>query len=136
MVFFTTSVTLVAIGAFVFMICIGLIGGLNMAIWQQKVPQEIQGRVFSFRTLVLGSMMLPGFLLSGPLTQKLRLPVAKKIFIINVLTGLIGKSPYPEIEILLLSLGFGTIISMATIYFLLVFRYKQVLIVHSTACKP
>lgn len=128
LVLFTASVTLVAIGAFIFMICIGLIGGLNMAIWQQKVPAEIQGRVFSFRTLVLGSMTVLGFLLSGPLTQKLYLPIAEKRWsAINFLTGLLGQSPYPEIGILLLTLGFATIISLAAIYFILVFRYKQVL---------
>ena len=107
-----------------------------MAIGQQKVPQEIQGRVFSFRRLLLGSMMLPGFLQSGPLTQKLRLPLAEKNIHNRCINWVDRKKSVSRNRNIIAFPEFGTIISIATIYFLLVFRYKQVLIVHSTACKP
>lgn len=129
LVCFSTSLILVEVGAFVFMICMGLIGGLNMVIWQQKVPQEMQGRVFSIRTLVLGTMMLFGFLSSGQLTENVFLPlINRKSFFNPFFADLIGKSPYPEIEALLLVLGLGTIISLISIYIIMRFCYRQVLV--------
>ncbi len=129
LVFFNASLIILGMGTFLFMACAGLIGGLDMAIWQLKVPRAMQGRVFSFRTLVLGSMMLMGFLLSGFLTENVLLPLIKQRTVItNLICRLIGNSPYPEIEVLLFTLGIGTI--MYTIFILLIvkYHYKNILI--------
>lgn len=126
LVFFNASIVLISIGAFSFMFCMGLIGGINTTIWQQWVPNDLQGRVFSFRSLVLGGMISLGFLSSGPLTEKVFLPlVRKKNAIIGLLENMMGKNPHPEIEILLLILGIGTIMSLSMLYIYYKLNYNK-----------
>ncbi len=126
LVFFSASIPVITIGAFIFMFCMGLNGGLNTAIWQQTVPLELQGRVFSFKTLIVGSALLLGYLSSGPLTEKFLLPTLhKNLIAIKLMNKLIGKSPYPEIEALLLILGISTISLILAISFFMKFKLKN-----------
>ncbi len=56
-------------GFFIMLFFIPLASGTSMAVWQSKVPPEMQGRVFSVRSLISQSMMPLAFLISGPLAD-------------------------------------------------------------------
>jgi hypothetical protein len=48
---------------------IPFIVGANRAIWQMKVPPDIQGRVFSVQSMMQEGMMPIGYLMAGPLAD-------------------------------------------------------------------
>ena len=48
--------------------------GCTQALWQSKVPQEMQGRVFSARPMISFSIIPLAYLLSGPLSEKFFIP--------------------------------------------------------------
>ena len=123
MVLLELSVFILGVGAFIFMFCAGIVGGLIMMMWQKKVPHGIQGRVFSSQTFVAGGMLLLGFLLSGPLIDQLFGPLMKKEgWLLERILDIIGPSQLPGIEALLLVLGIITIISVMGIYSILKFQ--------------
>lgn len=54
------SIPLIAAAAFGGFLCYPIIGGCSQAIWQRKVPPEVQGRVFAVRrAIALSSMPVP-----------------------------------------------------------------------------
>ncbi len=50
--------------------CIMFVNSSNQAIWQSKVPAEVQGRVFSFRVLLAQVSVPVAMAISGPLADK------------------------------------------------------------------
>jgi len=60
---------LVAAGATVAHFFIPFSAASNQAIWQMKIPQEIQGRVFAIRQMVTRSITPLAYLLAGPLAD-------------------------------------------------------------------
>lgn len=61
-------------GAFVIMLFNPLINGSNQAIWQSKVPPEVQGRVFSARALIAQVSAPLAMAITGPLADRLLIP--------------------------------------------------------------
>ena len=63
-----------AVGVFLVSVCSIVIDSSNQAIWQAKVPAEVQGRVFSVRRLI--AMLIAPFsqLLAGPLSDRVLEP--------------------------------------------------------------
>lgn len=59
----------VAAGLFVMMFCLAFINGCSQAIWQRKVPPDVQGRVFAVRRLIAQLTSPIGFLAAGPLAE-------------------------------------------------------------------
>lgn len=57
-------------GIFLLMFSVPLASGNSQVVFQTKVPQEIQGRVFSVRSTISQSMMPLAFLTAGPLADK------------------------------------------------------------------
>jgi hypothetical protein len=68
---------LVALGAVVAHFSIPFAAGSNQAIWQAKIPQEMQGRVFAIRQMVARSMMPLAYLLVGPLADRVLEPLMR-----------------------------------------------------------
>ena len=66
-----------AVGFFIMMFFIPIASGTSMAIWQSKVPPEMQGRVFSVRSMISQSMMPLAYLISGPLADKVFEPLMR-----------------------------------------------------------
>jgi MFS transporter, DHA3 family, macrolide efflux protein len=65
----TASVPAIATASFLLLFFIPLINGCNTAIWQSKVPPELQGRVFAVcRTIVQATLPL-AFVTAGPLAD-------------------------------------------------------------------
>lgn len=63
------SVVLIGAAGFLFTLLLPVINGLSQAIWQTKVPQDLQGRVFAIRLMIAMSAMPLAFLLAGPLAD-------------------------------------------------------------------
>jgi hypothetical protein len=66
---------MVAIGAFLAHVTIAVVEGSNQAIWQIKVPPEIQGRVFGAEQMITRSTTPLAYLLAGPLADKIFEPM-------------------------------------------------------------
>jgi len=65
-------------GFFIMLFFVPIASGTSMAIWQAKVPAELQGRVFSVRSLISQSMMPLAFLISGPLADSIFEPLMQE----------------------------------------------------------
>lgn len=66
---FARSLPMLSAGAFGIMFTMPITNGCSQAIWQSKVAADVQGRVFSVRTMLAFSIMPLGTLLSGPLAD-------------------------------------------------------------------
>jgi len=64
------SLAVWAVGGFMMMAVIPVLNGSNQAIWQSKVPPELQGRVFSTRLMIAQVTSPIAMLASGPLADK------------------------------------------------------------------
>jgi DHA3 family macrolide efflux protein-like MFS transporter len=78
----------VALGAFGAHLTIAIIYGSNQAIWQSKVPPNVQGRVFATQQMVAKSTTPLAYLIAGPLADKLFEPLLASD---GPLTGSIGQ---------------------------------------------
>jgi MFS family permease len=58
-----------ALGAFLFMFAVPISIGCSQAIWQSKVPPQLQGRVFGARRFIAQISSVFGFILVGPLAD-------------------------------------------------------------------
>lgn len=63
------SVVTTAIGNFVVLFFIPISAALSQAVWQIKVPPDIQGRVFSIRAMIAYSIIPISNLVAGPLAD-------------------------------------------------------------------
>ncbi|HWN40789.1 MAG TPA: MFS transporter [Thermoanaerobaculia bacterium] len=63
------SATLIAAAAFIFLFCFPIIAGSATAIWQSKIPADLQGRVFAVQRLVAWSTLPLAYLVAGPLAD-------------------------------------------------------------------
>ena len=78
----------IALGAFGAHLTIAIIYGSNQAIWQSKVPPNVQGRVFATQQMVAKSTTPLAYLTAGPLADKLFEPLLASD---GPLTGSIGQ---------------------------------------------
>ncbi len=69
------SVIFAAVGQFVILFFIPVSAALSQAVWQVKVPADIQGRVFSIRSMIAYSVMPLANLAAGPLGDDLLEPL-------------------------------------------------------------
>lgn len=77
-----------AAGIFVVLFSIPIAAGISQAIWQSKIPPELQGRVFSLRLMVALSATPIAYLLAGPLADHLFEPLLSTD---GALSGSLGK---------------------------------------------
>lgn len=70
-----TSIPLITAAAFVFLFTSPLILGCSQAIWQSKIPPDVQGRVFAMRQMIALSTSPLAYLLAGPLTDRVFNPL-------------------------------------------------------------
>ncbi len=69
------SIPLIALATFFYYLPFPLVNGSDQAIWQRKVPPEIQGRVFSIRRMLARSMIPLAYLTAGPLSDQVFKPL-------------------------------------------------------------
>jgi DHA3 family macrolide efflux protein-like MFS transporter len=63
------------LGSFLALFCMPILNGSNQAIWQSKVPPDLQGRVFSTRRLIAQASIPIAMALVGPLADNLFEPM-------------------------------------------------------------
>ena len=68
------SIPLIALATFLYYLPFPLVNGSDQAIWQSKVPPELQGRVLSIRRVLSRSMIPLAYLTAGPLSDKVFKP--------------------------------------------------------------
>ena len=68
-----------AIGAFAAQIFIPPLVSANMAIWQSKIPLDQQGRVLAARESFVTAPFAIGFLIAGPLADRLDALAVRKV---------------------------------------------------------
>lgn len=66
---------LVAVGFAILMLCVPFITASSTAIWQTKTPAHLQGRVFAIRQALSWSCLPLGYLLAGPLADRVFSPL-------------------------------------------------------------
>ena len=71
------SIILIAIAAFCMYACVPFINGCSQAIWLDKIPSDVQGRVFATRWMVALSTSPIAYLLAGPLADWCFEPLVK-----------------------------------------------------------
>lgn len=65
----------IAVGEFVFLIFIPIAAALSQAVWQVKIPPDLQGRVFAMRSMLSFSIIPLANLLAGPLADNVFEPM-------------------------------------------------------------
>ena len=60
----------ISLGRVVLLVFIPFAAALSQAVFQVKIPPDIQGRVFAIRGMIARSMIPLAFVLSGPLADK------------------------------------------------------------------
>lgn len=66
------------IGAFVYMTSYVIVGPLSQAIWQRRIPNEMQGRVFVVRQALTNAASPLAYVLAGPLVDGLFEPAMRE----------------------------------------------------------
>lgn len=65
----------IALGQFIFLMFIPVAAALSQAVWQVKVPADVQGRVFAIRGMLSASIIPLANLIAGPLADKVFEPL-------------------------------------------------------------
>jgi len=69
------TIPLVSLGVALFFLTIPIINGSSQAIWQSKVPPDLQGRVFAVRRMIAQFTTPIGDFSAGPLTDRVFQPL-------------------------------------------------------------
>lgn len=102
------SVPLVAAAAFVFSFCSPALASCTQAIWQSKVPLDLQGRVYAVRRLVAWSTLPVSYLAAGPIADYVFEPMmAEGGLLANSVGQIIGTGPGRGVGLLFIVLGLG-----------------------------
>ncbi len=95
-----------AAGAFLMMLFNPTINGSNQAIWQSKVPPEMQGRVFGTRAMIALISQPVAMAITGPLADRFLIPGMMEGGVLVPYFGwLVGVGPGTGISLLWLFLG-------------------------------
>jgi DHA3 family macrolide efflux protein-like MFS transporter len=109
---FTPSVLLVGIALFTFQSLFPIVNGSSQAIWQSKVAQDVQGRVFAARQMISQIFQPLAFLMAGPLADRVFEPaLAVDGSLANTVGRLTGVGPGRGIGFLFTIMGAITIVA-------------------------
>ncbi len=100
------SAVTVGAAAFLYLLCLPIVISCTQAIWQTKVPPEVQGRVFAIRQMTSAAAVPLAFLAAGPLADRLFEPLlAAHGPLAGSVGRLIGVGPGRGIGLLFIALG-------------------------------
>lgn len=107
------SIPLIAGGLFVTFVAFPVLGACSQAIWQSKVEPDVQGRVFAVRSMVAQVTVPLGFLLAGPLADRVFTPllVAGGRLDGGPIGRLLGTGPGRGVGLLLVVMGGAFLLS-------------------------
>jgi len=94
----------IALGQFVFLIFIPIAAALSQAVWQIKIPADIQGRVFAMRAMLSYSIIPLANLIAGPLADQVFEPLMGEggALANSILGDLLGVGPGRGIAVIFL----------------------------------
>jgi MFS family permease len=109
---------IMAIGYFILLLPIPLSAGSSQAIFQIKVPLDLQGRVFAMRSMISRSMMPIAFLSAGPLADFVFDPMLQEGgWLANTIVAqIVGVGPGRGIGLIFIIAGLGSIIATWLVY--------------------
>ena len=111
---FKPSIVLVAIGGFGYLFAYPIIISCNRTIWQNKVPLNLQGRVFSLQLMLEKSLAIVAYIVTGPLVDNVLEPMMSPDGILaHTLGNIIGVGKGRGIGLLFIVLGIANIITTA-----------------------
>ena len=100
------------LGAFLMMLFNPIVNGSNQAIWQSKVPPEMQGRVFSARALIARISQPVAMVITGPLADRFLIPGMMAGGVLAPTFGwLVGVGPGAGISMLYFMMGIIGVVS-------------------------
>ena len=100
------SILLLTVCGFGFMTAVPLLDGSSQAIWQSKVPADVQGRVFAIRRAIAWSSQIVAPLLAAPLADYVFKPgMAEGGLLASLLGPLVGVGANHGIGVLISFLG-------------------------------
>lgn len=93
---------------------IPIINGSNQAIWQAKVAQDLQGRVFSIRRLIAWFVTPAAMLIAGPLADKVFEPaMSTNSSLSDAFSSLVGMGPGAGMSLIFIFGGIlGTLVGI------------------------
>jgi MFS family permease len=111
-----SSILIASIGAFVYLFADPMIMGCNRAIWQSKVPLELQGRIFALQQMLQRGAMVLAYLVTGVLIDRVLGPLLAAGFLRNHFNLGLGNGPESSICLFLILLGMAKILTAAVGY--------------------
>jgi hypothetical protein len=103
--------TLIAAGLFVWALSSPIASGCSQVIWQSKTPVELQGRVFSVRSMLAQAASPLAYILCGPLADRLFEPwMAAGGPLSGTVGRLLGTGPGRGIGLLFVAAGLATLL--------------------------
>lgn len=95
-----------ALASFIALMTIPILNGSNQAIWQAKVPPDVQGRVFAARRMIAWVANPLAMLLAGPVADRLMTPAMMPGGALAATFGpLVGTGPGAGIALMLVFAG-------------------------------
>jgi MFS family permease len=120
------SFGLIALGAFSAHVTIAMVYGSNQAIWQRKVPPEIQGRVFASQQMFGKAAAALAYILAGPLADRVFNPwLLKNGWMAGTMGRIIGVGPGRGIGLVFIMMGMIKIGVVLAAYFKPDIRYIE-----------
>ena len=111
------SALLVAAAMSVAMFALPVIRGSSEAIWQSKIPQDLQGRVFAIRRMIAGIAFPLAGATAGPLADRVFRPLLLPGGALAESVGrLIGTGPGRGVALMFVLFGVLTMLSVAVIW--------------------
>ncbi len=108
------SVALACAGAFSAAVTFPVIGALSEAIWQRRIPQDLQGRVSSTRAMAQQGSMLLAALAAGPLADRVFEPLMAHGGELAPSVGrVLGAGPGRGVALLMTLIGVATVATAA-----------------------
>ena len=100
------SIALIASAVFAYSFLMPTMAGCSQAIWQVKVPPDLQGRVFSVRRMIAWSATPVAFVVAGPLADRVFKPLlVEGGALAPSLGGILGIGPGRGIGLQIIVLG-------------------------------
>jgi MFS family permease len=92
---FARTIPVWAVAAFFGVFFVPIINGSNQAIWQAKVPPDLQGKVFSIRRLIAWFVSPLAMLIAGPTADRVLEPAMRnpQSFLATSFGWLVGTGP-------------------------------------------
>jgi DHA3 family macrolide efflux protein-like MFS transporter len=110
-------------GLFLGEVCFPLINGSNEAIWQAKVPPDVQGRVFSYRRVLSWITAPLAIFITGPLADRVMEPAMREGgTLVEAFGWLVGTGPGAGMSLIFVFGGVLVALIMASGYLFPVIR--------------